>query len=291
MDVIPDAKGERDILGEGPVWDAAREVLWWVDIVSRRLRRLSPVDSQVATWQLPQASGSLAPTHTNHLLLAVEDGFAFFDLDTESLELILEPEPDLPHNRLNDGKCDRQGRFWAGSMDSRERMATGSLYRIDTDLSCHRTLAGLRIPNSLAWSPDSKIMYFTETLDRVIYAFDYDPDTGTPSNRRVFAEVSPPGYPDGSTVDATGCLWNAEFNGWRLVRYTPAGIVDRVVPMPVQSPTCCAFGGRRLDTLYVTSASRDVTKEGFAEQPDAGRLFAVDVRVTGIPEEYFAGSL
>ena len=121
-------------------------------------------------------------------------------------------------------------------MDSRERKATGSLYRVDPDLSWHRTLAGLRIPNSLAWSPDSRTMYFTETLDRVIYAFDYDPETGVPSNRRVFAEVAPPGFPDGSTIDAEGCLWNAEFNGWRLTRYTPEGAVGMREARPRPSP-------------------------------------------------------
>lgn len=289
MDLVPIRTGERDILGEGPVWDATREILWWVDIVAKRLRRYNPSDNRVETWHLPQAAGSLASTHTNHLLLAVEDGFASFEPEIESLVVFVRPEPGLPHNRLNDGKVDRQGRFWAGSMDGRERRATGSLYRIDADLSCHRILNGLHIPNSLAWSPDSKIMYFTETFDRLIFVFDYDADTGTPSNQRVFAEVPAPGYPDGSTVDAAGCLWNAEFNGWRLVRYTPAGDVDRIVQLPVQSPTCCVFGGPNLETLYVTSASRDVPQEGFVDQPDAGRLFVVDVGATGIPENYFAG--
>ena len=253
------------------------------------MRRFDPADGRVDTWQLPQAAGSLTPTRDGNLLLAVESGFAGFDPATQSFEVLIEPELSLPHNRFNDGKCDRQGRFWAGSMDSQERKATGSLYRIDPDLSWRRTLAGLRIPNSLAWSPDSRTMYFTETLDRVIYAFDYDPETGVPSNRRVFAEVAPPGYPDGSTIDAEGCLWNAEFNGWRLTRYTPEGAVDRVIPLPVQSPTSCVFGGLRLDTLYVTSASRDVPADGFADQPDAGSLLAVDVGATGIPELPFAG--
>ena len=283
------ATPERDILGEGPVWDTADGVLWWVDIVGKALRRYRPDTGAVHSWILPQAPGSLTPTESADVLLAVEAGFARFSPGTAILELIADAEPDLPHNRFNDGKCDRQGRFWAGSMDSREKGRTGSLYCLDADLSYRRVLDGLGIPNSLAWSPDSRTMYFAETLDRAIYAFDYDADTGTPSNRRVFAEVSGPGYPDGSTVDAEGCLWNAEFNGWRLVRYDPSGSIDRVVEVPVQSPTCCMFGGTGLDTLFVTTASRDVPPEGLATQPDAGGLVAIEGGVAGIPETRFAG--
>jgi sugar lactone lactonase YvrE len=146
------------------------------------------------------------------------------------------------------------------------------------------------------WDPRRGLLWWVDIAakrlrryDRVIYAFDYDAETGVPTNRRVFTPVEPPGYPDGSTVDAAGCLWNAEFNGWRLVRYTPAGVIDRIVELPVQSPTSCAFGGSHLDTLYVTSASRDVPEDGFADQPNAGLLLALDVGVSGVPEEPFMG--
>lgn len=280
---------ESDILGEGPVWDSAVGVLWWVDIVGKALRRFRPDSGSVDSWVLPLAAGSLTPTESVDLLLAVETGFARFRPETAEMELLAEPELDRSDNRFNDGKCDRDGRFWAGSMNVDDQTRTGALYRFDPDLSCHSMFDAVGIPNSLAWSPDSRTMYYAETLDRVIYAFDYDPDSGTPSNRRVFAAIPEPGYPDGSTVDVDGCLWNAEFNGWRLVRYTPAGSVDMIVEMPVQSPTCCAFGASDMSTLFVTTASRDIPPEGDLRQPGAGSLFALDVGTAGIPETRFAG--
>ena len=289
MDVLRVATPQCDVLGEGPSWDLAAGVLWWVDIPGRAIRRLEPGSGDVTSWDLGNEPGSLTPTVGGRLLVAVRRGFILFDPDTGSSELIAEPEPDRAGNRFNDGKSDRQGRFWAGSMFDGDGPRTGALYRMDHDRTVTRMMDGLAIPNSLCWSPDGAVMYFTETVDRVIYAFDYDIDTGTPHDRRVFAEIPAPGYPDGSTVDAEGFLWNAEFNGWRLVRYAPNGAVDRVVEMPVQSPTCCAFGGDGLDVLYVTSASRDVPDEALHLQPDAGGLFALDVGVGGIAESLFAG--
>lgn len=279
----------RDVLGEGPIWDTATGVLWWVDIADSGLRRYRPSTGEVDLWDLPERAGSVAPRASGGLLLGVVSGFAKFDPATSAFERIVEPEPDRPGNRLNDGKCDRQGRFWAGSMDAAEKEWTGALYRLDLDGTAFRILDGLGIPNTLVWSADSKTMYFAETLDRTIYSFDFDPDTGVPSNRRVFAVIPRPGYPDGSTIDEDGHLWNAEWDGWRIVRYTPEGTVDRVVEMPVQRPTSRMFGGPDLGTLYVTSASRDLTAEQLAQQPGAGGLFAINTDERGIPETIFAG--
>ena len=283
------ATPQPDVLGEGPIWDVAAEVLWWVDIVGSGLRRYRPATGEVDIWDLPERAGSVTPAASGGLLLAVRSGFVRFDPEMEECELIIDPEPDRPGNRFNEGKCDRQGRFWAGSMDAAEQARTGALYRLDPDGTSHRIFDGLGIPNTLAWSGDSKRMYFAETIDRTIYAFDYDPTTGTPSNRRVFATIPGPGYPDGSTIDADGCLWNAEWDGWRIVRYAPDGTVDRVVEMPVQRPTSCMFGGPDLSTLFVTSASRDLTPEQLARQPDAGGLFAIATETHGIPETTFGG--
>lgn len=280
---------EPDILGEGPAWDARDAVLWWVDIVASKLRCLDPASQQVRSWILPEPAGSVTPAESGELLLAVRPGFARFDPLTGQFAMLVCPEPERTGNRFNDGKCDRQGRFVAGSMHENDLDRTGALYRFDPDGSAHRLIDGIGIPNSLAWSPDGATMFFAETLDRSIFVFDYDIPTGAVSNRRLFARVPAPGYPDGSTVDAEGFLWNAEFNGWRVVRYAPDGSVDRVVEMPVASPTCCAFGGAELDTLYVTSASRDVSVDELSQQPGAGGLFAVDVGVAGIPEKRFAG--
>jgi len=279
----------RDVLGEGPIWDAAGAVLWWVDIAGRGLRRYQPSTGDIGVWDLPEPAGSVAPTASGGLLLAVPSGFARFDPATNEFQHIIDPEPDRSGNRFNEGKCDRQGRFWAGSMDAAEKARTGALYRLDLDGTPHRIFDGLGIPNTLAWSADSKTMYFAETLDRTIYAFDFDPTTGTPSNRRVFVKISGPGYPDGSTIDEDGHLWNAEWDGWRIVRYTPDGTVDRVVEMPVQRPTSCMFGGPDLSTLFVTSASRGLTPDQLAQQPGAGGLFALATDTRGIPETRFGG--
>jgi len=280
-----------DVLGEGPVWDPSARVLWWVDIASSGLRCLTPGTGRVDTWELPEPAGSLTPTDAGPLLMAVRCGFATFDPATGASDLIAAVEPDRPGNRFNDGKTDRRGRFWAGSMDDAAQRRTGALYRFDLDGAATRVLDGLGIPNSLAWSPDGATMYLAETLDRTIYAFDYHPDTGKPSNQRVFARCPGPGYPDGSTVDADGFLWNAEFNGWRVVRYAPDGSVDRIIEMPTAYPTCCAFGGDDLDVLYVTSSNRDVSPDRGAEQPDAGGLFATQPGVRGLPETPFGGRL
>ena len=285
------ATPERDILGEGPVWDAAKRVLWWVDIPGKAIRRLNPTDGAVQCWSLDVEPGSVTPTGSGRLLVAARDGFRLFDPESGESQHLADPEESLPDNRFNDGKCDRQGRFWAGSMFDGDDGRSGSLYRIDPDLTVTQAFGGIGIPNSLCWSPDGATMYFAETLDRIIYAFEYDTATGTPHSRRVFAEVPAPGYPDGSTVDREGFVWNAEYNGWRIVRYSPDGGIDRVVEMPVQSPTCCAFGGDDLDTLFVTSASRDVPDSELHNQPDAGGLFAVDVGSVGLPEAVFTAEL
>jgi sugar lactone lactonase YvrE len=285
------ATPERDVLGEGPIWDVAVGGLWWVDIVGRGLRRFSPATGDVDIWDLPEPAGSVAPTESGSLLLAVPSGFAWFDPVTNEFRHIVDPEPDRPGNRFNEGKCDRQGRFWAGSMDASEQERTGALYRLGSDGTPHRVFDGLGIPNTLAWAADSRTMYFAETLDRTIYVFDYDPTTGTPSNRRVFVTIPGPGYPDGSTIDEGGYLWNAEWDGWRVVRYAPDGTVDRVVEMPVQRPTSCMFGGDDLSTLFVTSASRDLDQDQMAQQPDAGGLFAIETDTRGIPETRFDSRL
>lgn len=282
------ATGTTDVLGEGPVWDRAGGVLWWVDIGSAGLRRLDPVAGHVDTWDLAEVAGSLTPTDAGPLLMAVRSGFATFEPGAEVLTLLAEPEPDRPGNRFNDGKTDRRGRFWAGSMEASAQGRSGALYRFDLDGSVTRVRDGLGIPNSLAWSPDGTTMYFAESLDRTIWAFDYDPDTGTPTNQRIFTTAAGPGVPDGSTVDADGYLWNAEYDGWRVVRYAPDGSVDRIVEMPIASPTCCAFGGADLDTLYITSSSAG-ERGTSPDQPDAGGLFATRPGVRGLPETPFGG--
>jgi sugar lactone lactonase YvrE len=167
------------------------------------------------------------------------------------------------------------------------REPAGALYRISADGSCVRKRTGITVPNSLAWSPDGRTMYFADTPRRTIWAFDYDRGTGEPSNERVF--VASPGYPDGSCMDADGCLWNAEYGGSRVVRYTPAGKVDRVIELPAKNPTCCCFGGKDLDTLYITTAAQRLSAETLEKYPLNGSLLRARPGVKGLPESRFAG--
>jgi sugar lactone lactonase YvrE len=174
--------------------------------------------------------------------------------------------------------------------EGKDKRRTGGLSRLDPDLSLHAMETGIGTSNSIAWSPDDRTFYYSDTAARVIWAYDFDLDAGTIANRRVLTDMDgQPGGPDGSTVDAEGFLWNAQWGGWRLVRYAPDGRVDRVVPMPVAQPTSCMFGGEDLATLYVTSARTGLSDADLARQPQAGGLFALDVGVRGLPEPRFAG--
>ena len=192
--------------------------------------------------------------------------------------------PDRPPgHRFNDGRCDRQGRFWVGTMHNETRAPEGMLFRLDgTGLAPVRN--GISIPNSLAWSPDGRTMYFADSLRRAIAAYPYDPATGTPGEGRDIVRTGRPGFPDGSTTDAEGFLWNAEFNAARLVRYAPDGRIDRVVPAPVNRPTSCGFGGRNFETLYVTTASQAMGEAELRDNPLAGALLAFEPGVPGLPE-------
>lgn len=280
----------RNKLGEVPVWDVQEQALYWVDIEGRRLHRRDHASATVTHWDFPERIGSFALRRAGGLVCAFESGFAFFEPASGAIEWIARPEAMIRRNRMNDGKCDRAGRFWAGSMDDQLKEHTGSLFRLDPDRSVHRMDGAIGVSNSLAWSPDDRTFYFADTMDGTIYAYDFDLATGGIANRRVFATTEDqPGRPDGSTIDTEGYLWNAQWDGWRLVRYAPDGRVDRVVELPVQKPTSCMFGGPDLATLYVTSAIWDLRGAALAAQPWAGGVLAVEAGVRGLPEPRFAG--
>jgi sugar lactone lactonase YvrE len=224
------------------------------------------------------------------LIGAFMTGFKWIDPDTGAITPILDPEPDRPGNRFNDGKCDRRGRLFAGTMDNAEVECTGTLYRLDPDLSVHVMCTNVHLSNGLGWSPDDRVLYYTDSLRRTIWAYDYDLETGAIAKRRTFARVpDDAGVPDGLCVDAEGFVWSAHWGGWRLTRYAPDGRIERVVEMPVPQPSCPAFGGRDLDVLYVSSAAIGMTPADVARAPDGGGLFALDVGVRGLPVNRFAG--
>ncbi len=272
-----------DQLGESPVWDEREQLLWWVDVKAPALRRRDAA-GVVSSFPLPQPVGSIALRARGGLLAALKTGVHIW----EDAKLRLFANPNITTHRFNDGRCDRAGRFWVGTMDDATHGPTGQLYRVSPDARCESKRSAIAVPNSLCWSPDGRTMYFADSPRRTIWAFDYDAAAGEMSNERVFATTQL-GYPDGSCVDADGCLWNAEYAGSRVVRYTPKGKVDRVIAMPVKQPTCCCFGDPRLDTLYITSASQELTSAQLAEQPLAGGLFALRPGSTGLPEARFAG--
>ncbi len=278
----------QDSLGECPLWCEREQALWWVDSRAPALRRWDARSGNVTVVTLPSVIGSFAFRERGGLLVALQSGLHFLDPASGAMEVVAKPEASLPENRFNDGRCDRAGRFWAGTMSDAKREPTGSMYRLSTNLDCTRMRGDMVVPNSIAWSPDNRTMYFADTHRTVIRAWDFDFASGAVSNERVFRDTQP-GRPDGSCVDAEGCLWNAEYGGWRLVRYTPDGKIDRVVALPVANATCCCFGGAGLDTLYITTATQRLTPEDLARQPLAGSVLAVRPGVLGLPEARFAG--
>ena len=280
----------RAVLGEGPLWDPAAGLLYWVDIKRREIHRFDPASRRDEKWSTPEDIGSLAVRARGGLVVAMKSGFHFFDPATGRFAPIADPERDLPENRFNDGKPDRQGRFWAGSMHDSEGAPSGGLYRLGTDLSCKRLVDGIACSNSLCWSPDSRTMYYADSISHTIWAWDFDAASGDISNRRIFVEVpAADGEPDGATVDAAGGVWVAHWDGWQVTRYDPQGRVERVVKMPVQRPTCPMFGGPDLDVVYVTSASIQLTADELRQQPQAGGIFAFEPGVKGLAEARFQG--
>ena len=279
----------RNVLGESVVWHPIERRLYWVDARAPALYRLEPAGN-VAKFPLPGLAGGLVPRASGGLAIALQDGFYTVDTATGRVERIVDPEPDRPENRINDGRCDRAGRFWAGTMHATKREPLGSLYRLDADHTVRRVRDGITVPNSICFSPDDRTMYLADTYADFILAYDFSLADGAISNPRRFVDTtSHGGHPDGSCVDADGCVWNAEYRGGRVVRYTPQGKIDRTIDLPVSQPTCCCFGGDRLDVLYVTSSRQRMEPAELARQPLAGALFAVRPGVSGLPEAQYAG--
>jgi sugar lactone lactonase YvrE len=277
-------------LGEGPIWSIEDQALYWVDIVAPAIHRFRPSDDAHDRWPVPEHIGSLSLRESGGLVIALKSGFAAFDPSDGGIEMLAEAEAEKLDNRFNDGRCDRQGRFFAGSLTYSEDAPLGSLWRLDPDHTATPVLNGITISNGLCWSPDGATMYHVDTPTREIKAYDYDRTEGVPSNPRVLVRTDPKGgWPDGSITDSEGCIWNAEWDGARVVRYTPDGDVDRIVELPARRATCPAFGGPDLKTLYVTSAWDRMTQDEREEWPLSGNLFAIDVDVPGLPDPKYAG--
>ena len=286
-DVRPVAKVGA-ILGEGPVWVERDQALYWVDIKGLKIFRLDRQGNS-RSWDTPFRIGSLAPRRSGGFIAGTDLGFAHVDLDAGLFEPLVNPEAERTTNRFNDGKVDRHGRFWAGTMDDQEAQASGALYRLDAQLTWVRADDGYRVTNGPAFNASGRLMYHNDSARQVTYLFDLD-GSGMPSNRRIFVQHGPGhGYPDGMTVDAEDCLWIAFWDGWCVRRFSPAGEYIATLELPIQKPTSCAFGGPDLSQLYITSASIGLSLYERAEQPCAGDLFMLDTGVTGLADVPFQG--
>lgn len=290
VDCVLDAKAQ---IGEAAMWDERQQRLWWVDIDGQVLHCFDPATGSGTSFAMPSRIGCFAFREAGGFVVTLETGFAFFDPATGTLQPIGDPEPDRPGNRFNDGTPDPAGRFLAGTMPMGERLPVASIWRLAADRSIEHLVGGLKVSNGMAFSPDGRLFYFSDSDASVqtIWVADYDAASGTMRGRRVFATTHDlAGRPDGGTIDADGCYWMAGVGGWQLVRFTPDGRVDRVIDMPVEKPSKIAFGDADLSTLYVTTIGSDPSPGSEARQPQRGGLFALRVPgVQGLPVWRFAG--
>ncbi len=278
------------LLGEGPVWSPRDDALYWVDILTPSIHRFDVATGKDTETKLGSMLSLVIPKATGGLLIATPNGLMTVG-DNGTLTRLSHPEADRPGNRYNDGKCDRMGRLWVGTMDMGVAPNRGNLFRVDADGSWKKMDTGFTVANGLGWSPDNTRMYFTDSHRKLIYQYDFDFIEGTIGNRRPLISLdASAGSPDGLTVDADGCLWVALWDEWCVARFDPDGREMTRIRMPVPRPTSCCFGGPNLDVLYVTSARVRLGQDVLKSAPLSGSLFAVHIpHVRGLPETIFAG--
>lgn len=289
------------LLAESPVWDVAAGTLWWVDILRGELHQSDPTTGSDRWWRAGTALGAVAPRAADGFVAAAGDGFCILDPQAAAPPRWLWREDAPAHvppagwpnglpARMNDGKCDPAGRFWAGTMTIDRTPGASHLYRLDPDGTVQVALRDVTLSNGLGWSPDGSTMYYIDTGERTVDALDFDVASGEARRRRTLVAVEQgAGNPDGMTVDADGCLWVVLARGAAVRRYTPDGKLDRTVPLPVHKGTSCAFGGSDLRTLFVTTACVGMSEAELVAEPLAGAVLALDPGVEGLPPHAFAG--
>ena len=272
-------------LGEGPLWSGHENAIYWVDILEPALHRYSLVDRGVRSWRMPEKLGWVVERRDRGGFIAgLQSGFAELTLDPVVCRSIVDPEPHYPDNRMNDAKVDHLGRIWAGTMDCDIRGATGSLYCLDRNFEVTKHDSGYLVTNGPAFSPACDYLYHSDTGRGVVYRFELTPE-GSIRKREVFIEFPKEwGFPDGMTVDASGGVWIAHWDGGRVSCFTPEGALDRDVRLPASQITSCVFAGENLDRMFVTSAAVDR-----ANEPLAGSVFEIDPGTTGLPPNLFDG--
>jgi sugar lactone lactonase YvrE len=277
----------RARLGECPMWDSNNKLLYWVDIFNHRVHQFNPATGKDLFFDVGDVVGAIATAGKDRLIMVLRRHLAFLNTNTGEVTPILEIEVNLPNNRLNDGKCDAQGRFWFGSMCTSEK-PHASLYRYDADGSLRMMETGLTISNGLGWSPDQKTFYLSDSPHQKIYAYDFNSVTGSIINRRVFVDLTDESfYPDGLTIDSQGNIWSAMWDGWCVIRFNPQGEEILRINLPVQLPTSCTFGGEDLQTLYITTASVGLSQGEIEKSFYSGDLFALQTDVRGLPSYDF----
>ena len=276
-----------NMLGEGVQWNDATESLWWTDIQARLLYRYHLPSERLSKFPTPERLCSFGfIENATDFIVAFDRGFALYNPVSQDITWLGRHE-GLSHGiRFNDGKVDRQGRFWAGTMvengDPLIRRE-GSLYSLDGTFVLHKHGSGIGISNGICWSPESRHMYFADSARRIIYSYEFDSDSGTIDNRKVFVETERGAFPDGAEIDNNGCLWSAHWGAGRVIRYTPEGKMDVVLSLPVSQPTCVTFGGQGHELLFITSAREGLGDDKLLKEPHAGDVFIFQVGVSGFP--------
>ena len=280
-----------NILGEGILWDSRREVLWWTDIQGRRLHRYDWTHDTMRILDTPERVGSFGfVAGSEKLVTAFASGIALYDTHQQSVAWLARPEAIDPGIRFNDGRVDRCGRFWSGTMvESDQRAASGCLYSIEARGDVRSHVRGVRISNGLCFSPDGTRLYFTDSPTRTIRIYELIEPEGVLGTPRLFAQTPDNAFPDGAAIDVDGCMWSAHWGAGRIVRYTPDGRIDRTLHVPTRQPSCVCFGGPSLDVLCVTSAREGLDGSTLHAEPHAGDVFLYRTGVRGLPEpEYRA---
>jgi sugar lactone lactonase YvrE len=273
------------------MWSVREQALYWTDNLGGRIHRLEPERGSAESFELGENVMAIGLRERGGLLLALAKQLAFYEPGGE-LGLLLGVEQDQPPNRFNDGKVDRQGRYWAGTMNDIDWDApSGSLYRFESSREPSRAQGAVVCANGLGWSPDNRTFYFCESFRYAIFAYDFDADAGTLSSRRAFATLdqSSGAFPDGLTVDGEGGVWSVENGAGRVVRYAPDGSITHLIEVPLPQPTSCMFGGSDLDVLFITSSRQHMTPEQLGRYPLSGSVLAVRPGPCGVPEPLYAG--
>lgn len=288
----------KNHLGEGVLWSHSQNILYWLDVpMPSKLFKFDMNINKLSSYDMSEMITAMSVKKNGDLLIASHHGINNFNFTNNKLEKILDLEPDLPQNRCNDGASDSKGRFWIGTMQNNiTPQATdidiveksGSLYCVNEDLTFTKHESNIGVSNTLAWSPDNTKFYFTDTLTGIIFSYDFDLINGSISNKQEFAKHDR-GYPDGSTIDSEGYLWSCRWGGSCVIRFDPKGKVDDIIELPVKNITSCTFGGKNLQTLFITTARWGMSKDEIENNPQAGGLFSIELDIKGKPDFSFNG--